>query len=98
MRWLAILAVLAIALMFFGGWLYFQDNGDTSKIILDKQEAKEDTKDAVEGTKEAMKKAANEMQQLGEQAEDALSDEEGSEEDKRSSETPESVEGSGGAP
>ena len=66
MRWLAILAVLAIVLMFFGGWLYFRDTGDTSEIILDKQEVKEDTEKAVEGTKETLEKAADEMQELGE--------------------------------
>ncbi|MFO7907963.1 MAG: hypothetical protein ACQESR_10055 [Planctomycetota bacterium] len=97
MRWLAILAVLAIVLMFFGGWLYFRDTGDTSEIILDKQEVKEDTEDAAEGTTEMMEKAANEMQEWGEQTEDPLSDEESHEEDKRLSEPRESAEGSGSA-
>lgn len=81
MRWLAILVVLAIVLMFLRGWLSFRDTGDTSEIILDKQEVKEDTEHAVERAKEMIEKAANEVQELGKQAADTLSDEESRKED-----------------
>jgi len=73
MRWVAVIAVIAIALMFLGGWLYFRDTGETSEVILDKQEVQEDTGAAVEEGKELMEKAAGEMRELGEEAGEVFS-------------------------
>jgi hypothetical protein len=75
MRWVVILVVLAVVLMFLGGWLYFRDTGDTSEIILDKQKVREDTEQAVEKGKELMESAAEGMQDLGQRAEETVSEE-----------------------
>lgn len=76
MRVLALLAVIAIVLMFLGGWLYFQDGRNTSEIILDKQKVQQDTEKAVESGEEALEQAAEGLKKLGEKADDAVSDEE----------------------
>jgi lipopolysaccharide export system protein LptC len=81
MRWVAILAVLAIALMFLGGWLYFEDSENQSEIILDKQEVQEDTQQVLDASKEVLKETAEGMKRLGDKAEDALTDEEADNQD-----------------
>jgi len=74
MRWAILIAVLAVALMFFGGWLYFEDSGDKSEIILDKQEVKQDTQKALDTGKEVVQDAAEGLKQLGERVDDAVTD------------------------
>lgn len=74
MRWVTLIAVVAVALMFFGGWLYFEDSGDKSEIILDKQEVKQDTQKALDTGKEVIKDAAEGLKQLGERVDDAVTD------------------------
>lgn len=67
MRALAILIIVAVVLMFLGGWLYFRDSGATSEIILDKEKVQQDTEKAVGGLKK-----------LGEKTEKAFSDDDAS--------------------
>ncbi len=74
MRWIALIAFLAIVLMFLGGWLYFTDGPTQSELILDKQEAQQDTKEMVDVTQEALQEAAEDLKGIRESAEDAVTD------------------------
>lgn len=82
MRWVTLVAVLAIALMFLGGWLHFKDSGNTSEIILDKQEVKQDTQEALDTGKEVIQDAAEGLKKLGERAGDAVTDEKTTDEEE----------------
>ena len=88
MRWVVILAVIAVVLMFLGGWLYFRDSGETSELILDKQKAQQDTEAAVEESKEAVQEAAEGVQRLGDKMEDAFSEPDAVEEPAREENEP----------
>lgn len=74
MRGLAILAFVAIVLMFLGGWLYYHDSGSTSEIILDKQKVEQDAQQAIEKGKEAAKKAGEEISELGKDIKESVTD------------------------
>lgn len=76
MKWVALLAVLAVALMFLGGWLYFEDSENQSEIILDKQEVQQDTQEALDTSKEVLKETADGIKKAGESVKDAVTDEE----------------------
>ncbi|MHB8897524.1 MAG: hypothetical protein ACYC6Y_02115 [Thermoguttaceae bacterium] len=76
MRTIAIIAILAIALMFVGGWLYFSDSQDKSELILDKQKVQEDAREMLDAGKDAVQDATQELKGLGNRAEDAITPDE----------------------
>ncbi len=82
MRGIAIVAVVALVLMFLGGWLYFSNTDSTSEVILDKEEVRQDTEQAVEQGEQVMEETAEQMQELGEGAERALSEEPSADDDE----------------
>ena len=69
MRWLIIIAIVAIALMFWGGWIYLRNNDDTSQIVIDKGKVHEDTQVMVEEGRHALEKAAQEMKKIEKEGE-----------------------------
>jgi hypothetical protein len=60
--------------MFWGGWLYFRDSGDTSEIIIDKKEVQQDTDAAVEKGTEAVKQATEGLQKLGQEISETVNE------------------------
>jgi hypothetical protein len=82
MRWIALIAFLAIVLMFLGGWLYFTDGPTQSELIIDKQEAQQDTKEIVDVTQKALQEAAEDLKGIRESTEEAVTDDKTSEEER----------------
>ena len=82
MRWIALIAFLAIVLMFLGGWLYVKDGPTQSELILDKQEAQQDTKEMVDVTQEALQEAAEDLKDIGESTEEAITDDKTSDKER----------------
>lgn len=73
MKGILIVAVIILGLVYLG-WLKYSDSEATSTIILDKQEAKEDTEKAVEKSKEVLKDVRDKTSEAFDQ-DDAQSDE-----------------------
>ncbi len=76
MRVVVLLVIVAIALMFLGGWLYYRDSGSTSEIILDREKVQQDTEKAVESSEQVLEKTAEGLKTIGEKTKDAFSDDE----------------------
>ena len=65
MRWVILAVLVAIVLMFFGGWLYYRDTGETSEIIIDRKEVQQDTEEVIEEGTDMVESAVDEVQDLG---------------------------------
>lgn len=76
MRWVALIAILALVfLVFWGGWFYFRDSPGTSELILDKDEVRQDTREAVEEGRQLLDRASEEVGRLGDSVDDNASKE-----------------------
>jgi hypothetical protein len=69
MRLILLLAVVAIVL-FAIGWLYVRDTGETTEIILDKEEVKSDTETVVEEGRELIEETGGQVEELTDQPKD----------------------------
>jgi hypothetical protein len=63
MRWIVVLAILA-AVAFALGWWYVRDTGQSTEIIIDKEEVKGDTEEAVEQGKELLQDTREGIEEL----------------------------------
>jgi predicted PurR-regulated permease PerM len=52
-----IIAVLAVALCIWAGWVAFSTSGDQATITIDGQEIKEDTREAIDKTEQSLESA-----------------------------------------
>lgn len=74
MRFIAFLLVIAavvVAGLLFG-WVYVRDNDNSTEIIIDKQEVKQDTDEAAEATREFADEAGRKLNRLGDKVEKSL--------------------------
>ncbi|MEQ8784861.1 MAG: hypothetical protein RIC55_01120 [Pirellulaceae bacterium] len=68
-----LLVILAVAVaMLLLGWVYVRDSGDSTEIIIDKQEVQRDTDAAVDATKDFAEDAGDKLKRLGGDVEQKL--------------------------
>ena len=73
MRWIILIAILAVVASALGWW-YVRDTNDATQIIIDKEEVITDTKEVITDTEEAIERGSEWIDETVAPGEDASPD------------------------